>query len=86
MNFEIPFGGKSCDFLSLQHLLSQSSNVNKTLTDNLELNLDKIANKNPYLLVAFGNFSIKSSNYYKQDKTTYKSSQVNAIISQFRWK
>ena len=34
----------------------------KNFADNLELNLDMIANKNPYLIVILGDFNAKSSN------------------------
>ena len=72
MNFEISFGGKICNFISLYQSPSQSSDTFKDFADNLELNLDKIANKSPYLLVVLSDFNVKSSNWYKHDKTTYK--------------
>ena len=72
MNFEISFGGKICNFISLYRSSSQSSETFEDFADNLELNLDKIANKSPYLLVALGDFDVKSSNWYKLDKTTNK--------------
>ena len=42
----------------------------------------KIANKNPYLIVALGDFNVKSSNWFKHDKTTYKDSKVDALTFQ----
>ena len=72
INFEISFGGKICNFISLYRSSSQSSETFEDFADNLELNLDKIANKSPYLLVALGDFDVKSSNWYKLDKTTNK--------------
>ena len=51
--------------------------------DNFELNLDKITNKNPYLIVIFGDFNAKLSNWYKHDATTYEGSKIDAIASQF---
>ena len=83
MNFEISFGGKICNFISLYCSPSQSSDTFKDFVDNLELNLDKIANKSPYLLVFFGDFNVKSSNWYKHDKTTYEGFKIDAITSQF---
>ena len=59
MNFEISFGGKICNFISLYRSPSQSSDTFEDFADNLELNLDKIANKSPYLLVILGDFNIK---------------------------
>ena len=45
--------------------------------------LGKIANKSPYVLVVLGDFNVKSSNWYKHDKTTYDVSKIIAITSQF---
>ena len=52
MNFEISFGGKICNFISLYRSPSQSSDTFEDFADNLELDLDKIANKSPYLLLS----------------------------------
>ena len=60
MNFEISFGGKICNFISLCRSPSQSSDTFEDFADNLELNLDKIANKSPYLLNALGDVNVKS--------------------------
>ena len=70
INFEILFGGKLCNFISLYRSPSQSQDVFEIFADNFELNLDKIANKNPYLIVFLGDFSAKSSNWYKHDTRT----------------
>ena len=67
MNSEISFGGKIYNFLSLYLSPSQSSD---TFTDNLELNLDKIAKL--IFLVVLGDFNVKSSNWYKHDEKLMK--------------
>ena len=78
MNFEISFAPKICNYISLYRWPSQSHDIFETFHDNLELNLDTIANKNPYLIVILGNFNAKSSNWYKHDKTTYEGSLLKA--------
>ena len=83
INFEISFSGKLCKFISLYPLPSQSPDVFEKFSDNFELNLDKIANKNRYLIVIPGEFNAKSSNWYEHDMTRYKGSKINAITSQF---
>ena len=81
--FEILIVGKSCNFISLYQLPSQSSDSFEEFADNLQLTLDKISNQNPFTTVALGDFNTKSSTWYKQDKTTYEGSKINAITSQF---
>ena len=83
INFEISFAGKVCNFISLYRSPNQSHNVFETFVDNLELNLDTIANKNPYFIVIIGDFNAKSSNWYKHYKTTYEGSKIEAITSHF---
>ena len=83
INFEISFGGKLCNFISLYRSPSQSLDVFEKFADNFELNLDKVTNKNPYLIVILGDFNAKSSNWYKHDTTTYEGSKIDAITSQF---
>ena len=61
---------------------SQSHNVFETLAGNFKLNLDKIANKNPYLIAILGDFNVKSSNWCKHDKTTYIDSKTDATTFQ----
>ena len=83
MNFEISFGDKISNFISLHCSPSQSHDTFEDFADNFELNLDKIANKNPYLLNALGDFNVKSSNWYKHDKTTYEGFKIDPVTSQF---
>ena len=83
MDFEISFRSKICNFISLYFSPSQSSDTFEYFADNLELNLDKIAYKIPYLLVLLSDFNVKSSNWYKHDKTTYEGSKIDAITSRF---
>ena len=83
MSFEISSGGKICNFISLYRSPSQSSDTFEFFADKLELSLDKIADKSPYLLVVLADFNVKSSNWYKHDKTTYEGSKIDATISQF---
>ena len=83
INFEISFAGKVCNFISLYRSPNQSHDIFETFFDNFELNVDTIANKNPYLIVILGDFNAKSSNWYKHDKTTYEGSKIEAITSQF---
>ena len=82
INFEISFGGKLCNFISLYLSPSQSLDVFEKFADNFELNLDKVTNRNPYLIFILGDFNAKSSNWYKHDTTTYEGSKIDAVTSQ----
>ena len=63
---------------------SSKSDTFEDFVDNLKLNLDKTANKDPYLLVVLDDFNVKLSNCYKHNKTTtYEGSKIDAITSQF---
>ena len=80
--FEILISGKSCNFVSLCRSPIQSSDSSEEFADNLQLSLDKISNQNPSLTVVLGDFNTKSSTWYKHDKTTSESSEIDAITSQ----
>ena len=83
INFEISSGGKLCNFISLYRSPSQSLDAFEKFADNFEPNLDKVTNKNPYLIVILGDFNAKLSSWYKHDTTTYEGSKIDAITSQF---
>ena len=61
-------GDKIRKFIYLRRSPSQLYDVLEIFSYNLEVNLDTIANKNAYLIVIFGDFNAKSSNWYKHDK------------------
>ena len=83
INSQTLFRGKIYNFISLYRSPSQSFELFKDFADNLELNLDKIANKSPYLIVVIGDFNVKSSNWCKYNKTTYEGSKIDITTSQF---
>ena len=45
---------------------------------NLELNLEFVFNKNPYLTVVFSDLNAKSHNWYKGHKTATSESEIMA--------
>ena len=62
---------------------SQSQDDFETFLKNFERNLDRILANNPFLTVVFGDFNIKSNLWCKSDKTSYESSKIEGITSQF---
>ena len=83
INFEILFGGKIRNFISLCFSPSHSSNTFEDFANKFKRNLDEVANQSLYLIVVLGDFNVESSNWYKHEKTTYKGSKIDAITFQF---
>ena len=80
--FELNIGDKTCNFLSLYRSPSQSQDF-ETFTENLELNLENLVQKDPFLVVAMGDFNAKSSNWFCQDKTNFEGDAIENLTSQF---
>ena len=76
-------GGKLFNFIILYRLPSQSQNGFETFLKNFQLNLDAILANNLFLTVVFGDFNVKSNLWCKSDKTSYKDTKIEGIISQF---
>ena len=72
-----------CSFLYLYRSSSQTGDIFETFTDNCQLILDTIVNKNPFLIVALGDFNIKANNWYKNDINFYEGLKIDSITSQF---
>ena len=70
--FQVLITDKLWNFISLYQSPIQPADYLIQFGDNLELTLGEVANNNPFLIVAFGDFNIKSRNWYKQNKTTTK--------------
>ena len=64
INFEINIGGKMCNFLGLHRSPSQTRDTFETFADTL-------TNNNPFLIVAIGDFNVKTTNWYKNGTTSY---------------
>ena len=83
INFEIRISGKLCTFLFLCRSPSQTRDTFETLADNFVLTLDTVVNKNPFLIVALGDFNAKTTNWYKNDINSYEGLKIDTITSQF---
>ena len=74
--FEIKFGDKVCNFVSLHRSPNQSENDFKNSCNSFELTLDAVSATNPFLIVAIRDFNAKSSNWYTGDTTTSEGSKI----------
>ena len=73
---------KLCSFISLYRSPSQSYDDFVLSLDNFELTLVTLAQKNPFLMVALGNFNAKSSNWYNKDITSNEGRKIETVTSQ----
>ena len=83
LTLELKVGDKICNFVVLYRFPSQSQDEFKTFSDNFEMTLDILAQKNPFLITAIGDFNAKSENWYSQDKTSFEGKTIGSITSQF---
>ena len=81
--FELKIGEKTCNFLSLYRFPSQSQDNFETFTENLELKLENLVQRNPFLVMAIGDFNAKSSNWFCHDKTNFEGDAIENLKSQF---
>ena len=83
ISFEIRIVGKLCSFLCLCRAPSETRNIFETFADSFDLTLDSIINKNPFLIVASGDFNTKTTNCYKKYLSSYEELKIDTITSQF---
>ena len=81
--FELTVGDKTCKFIVFYRSLSQSQDEFGAFSDNFEMNLDILAQQNPFLITTIGDFNAKSKNWYCQDKTSFEGKNMESITSQF---
>ena len=70
-------------FLCLYRSPSQTPDTFEIFADAFELTLDTIITKNPFLIVALGNFNAKTTDWYKNDINSSQGLKVDTVASQF---
>ena len=101
INFEISFGGMLCNFIFLYRSPILSLDVFEKLEGIFEVNLDKVTNQNPYLIVILGhqncrhqiiyakiNLKVFYPPPYEREIWHYQHANVDLIqraIEQFSW-
>ena len=83
VNLELKIGDKLCTFVALCGSLSQSQDNFETFIDNFELNLETLSRKNPFLLLAVGDFNAKLKFWCCDDNTTSQGKPLENVTSQF---
>ena len=59
LNFKIMVGNKICNFITLYRSPSQNQDDFQAFVDNLDMNLETLAQRNPFLTVVIGDFNAK---------------------------
>ena len=80
---ELLIGDKTCNCLSLYRFPCQRQDDFETFTENIELNLENFVQRNPFLVVAIGDFNGKSSNWFCQDKANFGGDEIENLTFQF---
>ena len=76
-------GNKICNFITLYRSPSQNQDDFQAFIDNLETNLETLAQKNPILMVFIGDFNTNSKRWCSQDSTNFEGITIENVTSQF---
>ena len=77
INFELRIGDKTYNFIVLCRSPNQSQDVFESFYENFERTSDNLAQNNPFLLVAIGDFNAKSTNWCVNDQLDLKAIKLN---------
>ena len=69
--------------MSLYRSSSQSADEFDNFLNKLNLTMESITQKNPFLTVVIGDFNAKSSKWWIDDKTTQEGLKIENLLSQF---
>ena len=72
-----------CNFIFLYRSPSQSQDEFETFSENLERNLDRLFQNNPFLVVVLVDFNVESSNWYYHDKSSSEGNAVDTTAKQY---
>ena len=86
LNFNPSVNGKQCNITLIYGSPSQSSEEFDTFLSDFELQLDYIANRNPFVSMFVGGFDARSKNWCSSDKTTYEDKILEYLTSQCGFK
>ena len=82
-NLDIRADDELCNLICLYRTPSQIIEEFEMFVKNLELNLELIFAKNPYLTVFISDFNVKLHNRYKGDKTTSSRTKLEIMTSHY---
>ena len=74
--FYLKIGSKLCTIISLYRSPSQSADEFDNFLNKLNLTMESITQKNPFLTVVIGDFNARSSKWLTDDKTTQEGLKI----------
>ena len=74
---------KTCNFITLYRLSSQNQDDFQAFIDNLEMNLETLVQRNPFLIVVLADFNAKSKHWCNQDSTSFEDITIENVTFQF---
>ena len=81
--FDLKIGSKLCTIVSLCRSPSQSADEFENFLNKLNLTMELITQKNPFLTAVIGYFNARSSKWWTDDKTTQEGLKIENLLSQF---
>ena len=76
-------GNKICNFITLYRSPSQNQDDFQVFIDNLEMNLETLAQRNLFLMVVIGDFNAKLKYWCSQDSTNFEDITIENVTPQF---
>ena len=83
INFEIMIGNKICNFITLYRSPSPNQDDFQAFIDNLEMNLETLAQIYSFLMVVLRDFNAKSKHRCSQDSTNFERITIESVTFQF---
>ena len=76
-------GNKICNFITLYRSPSQNQDDFQAFIDNLETNLETLAQRNSFLMVFIGDFNTNSKCWCSQDSTNFEGITIESLNWKF---
>ena len=79
--FDLKIGNKPCSIISLYKSPSQTTNEFDNFLNNLNIMLESVTQKNPFLTVVIGDFNARLSKWWSDDRTTQEGLRIEKLLS-----
>ena len=80
ISFVLKLGSELCTIVSLYRSPIQSADEFNNFLNKLNLTMESITQKNPFLTVVIGDFNSRSSKWWTDDKTTQEGLKIENLL------